>query len=139
MPARQDWRRAPGHRSRPSWATGRSSTGRRVVRRRASRPAGTRPLPSVPAGLWIGPWASTLVGAEASFYSVVVKPGPLTSGHDLADAGAHQVKHVGGRVSGHGPPQRIELVWRHRHPVLIGAARLTEIRPPVALEHQPAP
>src|SRR5258705_13704806 len=85
MPARQDWRRAPGQRSRPSWATGRSSTGRRVVRRRASRPAGARPLPSVRAGLWIGPWASTLVGAEASFYSVVVKPGPLTAGDDLAD------------------------------------------------------
>src|SRR5258705_3101342 len=115
MPARQDWRRAPGHRSRPSWAIGRSSTGRRVVRRRASRPAGTRPLPSVPAGLWFGPWASTLVGAEASFYSVVVKPGPRTSGHDLAD------------------------VWRHRHPVHIRAARLTALPPLAPAEPQRAP
>src|SRR5258705_13949826 len=108
MPARQDWLRAPGQRSRPSCATRRSPTGRRLVRRWASRPAGTRPLPSGPAGLWVGPWAPTLVGAEASFYSVVVKPGPLTSGHDPADVGAHQVKHLNRQA----PPRGTELVWR---------------------------
>lgn len=80
------------------------------------------------------PWASTLVGVEAAFYAVVVKPRPLATRHDRVGVGAHQVNHVCGGFRVEHAAQRIELMRRDRDGIFV----TVEVFPVVAAEHERA-